>query len=76
MREDQYGEGDRMTYGRSSVGNYAVARESNKVHGVWDACEIDGELYRVIDVQDIPECDWERTDALEETARSIAAWAR
>ena len=57
-----------MTYGKSSGGNYAVARENNKVHGVWDACEVPGELYRVIDVQDIPECDWERTDALEEAA--------
>jgi hypothetical protein len=54
-----------MTYGKSSAGNYAVARESNKIHGVWDACEVDGELYRVIDAQDIPESDWERTDALE-----------
>ena len=57
-----------MTYGKSSGGNYAVARENNKVHGVWDACEVPGELYRVIDVRDIPECDLERTDALEEVA--------
>jgi hypothetical protein len=60
-----------VTYGKSSAGNYAVARESNKVHGTWDACEVDGDLYRVIDADKIPECDWERTDALEEAARSI-----
>lgn len=60
-----------MTYGKSSAGNYAVARESNKVHGTWDACEVAGDLYRVIDADKIPECDWERTDALEEAARSI-----
>ena len=59
-----------MTYGKSSAGNYAVARESNKVCGTWDACEVDGDLYRVIDADEIPECDWERTDALEEAAKS------
>jgi hypothetical protein len=54
-----------FTYGKSSAGNYAVAKGYNRTHGVWDAVEVKGDLYRVIDADEVPECDWDRIDALE-----------
>jgi len=54
-----------MTYGKSSTGYYAVAYAPNKTQGLWDAVEAVGEFYRIIDFDDIPECDWDRVEALE-----------
>lgn len=60
-----------FTYGRHWDGDdwaYAVARGPNRTHGVWDAVEIDHTFYEIIDFDEIPECDWDRVDALEEKA--------
>jgi hypothetical protein len=57
-----------MTYGKSGRGNYAVAAEPHRHNGTWDAVEAVGEFYRIIDVDDVPEDDWDRLDALEKEA--------
>ena len=33
---------------------------------MWDAVEAVGELYRIINFDSIPECDWDRIDNLEQ----------
>lgn len=54
------------TYGKSGSGNYAVTRRQEATQGVWDAVEAVGELYRIINFDSIPECDWDRIDNLEQ----------
>jgi hypothetical protein len=58
-----------FTYGRSGDFKYAIAAGFNRSHGVWDACEVDGELYRVIEFDEIPECDWDRIGFLEDKCK-------
>ena len=57
------------TYGKSDAGNYAIARHINRTHGVWDACEVNGDFYRIVEFDEIPEIDWDRIDALEAQAK-------
>jgi len=56
---------DWFTYGRSDAGNYAIAKHINRNHGVWDACEVDGDFYHIVEFDAIPEDDWDRIDTLE-----------
>ena len=53
-----------LTYGKSSSGNYAICLKSNKQHGVWDVVEAVGDFYRIVNFDEIPECDWDRIDNL------------
>lgn len=65
-----------MTYGKSGSGNYAVALQDNKSHGLWDAVEAVGDFYRIVDFDAIPECDWDRIEALEEQAHAAPLQGR
>lgn len=52
------------TYGRSDAGNYAMTLRTAAYGGTWDAVEVPGDFYRIVDVDDIPSCDFERLDNL------------
>ena len=59
-----------FTYGKSGSGNYAVAK-GKRTHGVWDAVEVPGDFYRILEsCDDVPECDMDRIDALEAEAEA------
>lgn len=63
---------DWFTYGRSDSGNYAIARHINRSHGTWDACELNGDFYSIVEFDEIPEDDWDRIDSLEEQVKDNA----
>lgn len=53
-----------VTYGKSIAGNVAIVRGANRTHGVWDACEVDGELYHVCGDDELTEDEMDRADDL------------
>lgn len=55
----------RFTYGKSNNGNLAVARYTNRTHGVWDAVEVPGDRYHIADYELFTEHEMDRADALE-----------
>ncbi len=53
------------TYGKSSEGNLAFARHVEREHGVWDAVEVAGDFYRIVDYDSLSEDEMDRMDELE-----------
>ena len=56
MKMFSYGEADNHEH-------YAVSVIGDQV---WEACEVEGILYRPCSFDEIPECNWDRTTKLEE----------
>ena len=54
-----------MTYGLDSERNVAVCRD-DRTAGIWDACEVDGNRYRVVTADELTEDELDRAYALAE----------
>jgi hypothetical protein len=61
------------TYGKSGDGNLAICVNKNpasapRTTGVWDACEVAGEFYRIVEYDELSEAEMDRMDDLEREA--------